>query len=133
MSNFYLRVEGEPIPWSVSKIYRHGQKKNPRLIAWQRLISLQAKLKHMGDPWIGAVLVRFITIRRTRPKSNKTKWPIVKPDLDNYIKAVWDALQGIIYVNDSQIVHYERGPRKVWATEIAPPGITLEIERMEEE
>ena len=35
------------------------------------------------------------------------------PDLDNYIKAVADACQGVIYANDSQIVSVKA--TKVWS------------------
>lgn len=31
-------------------------------------------------------------------------WPTVKPDVDNVLKLVMDALQGVAYVNDKQVV-----------------------------
>lgn len=43
--------------------------------------------------------------------------PTLKPDVDNYVKAVKDALNGIAYVDDSQVVvlfiskHYSFEPR----------------------
>lgn len=43
--------------------------------------------------------------------------PILKPDVDNYVKAVKDALNGVCYVDDSQVVvlfiskHYSKDPR----------------------
>jgi len=39
-----------------------------------------------------------------QPKSNKTKFHIQRPDLDNCAKLVTDALNGIVYLDDSQIV-----------------------------
>jgi len=45
------------------------------------------------------------TFYRTRPKSKpKAKYPATKPDLGNLIKSVCDALQGVIYTNDSRFV-----------------------------
>lgn len=39
-----------------------------------------------------------------RPKSSKRKYPTVKPDIDNLIKSVLDALNGIAYRDDAQII-----------------------------
>jgi Holliday junction resolvase RusA-like endonuclease len=58
---------------------------------------------------------------KNRPKGRVH--PSVKPDLDNCVKSVKDALEGLIYVNDSQIVEehskkrYDQTPRievKIW-------------------
>ena len=41
-----------------------------------------------------------------RPKSlsKKTRYHTKKPDVDNLAKSVLDALEGIIYVNDAQVI-----------------------------
>lgn len=47
-----------------------------------------------------------ITVTIKRPKSvskAKRPWPSVRPDLDNYVKAVLDAANGIIWLDDSQV------------------------------
>jgi Holliday junction resolvase RusA-like endonuclease len=41
-----------------------------------------------------------------RPKSVTREWPEVKPDLGNYVKGVEDAMNGIVYKDDSKIVGY---------------------------
>ncbi len=41
-----------------------------------------------------------------RPKSVKREFPEVKPDLSNYIKGVEDAMNGLVYTDDSKIVGY---------------------------
>lgn len=72
-------------------------------------------------------LVMKVDIYRSIPKSwSKKKQdgaeqghikPTLKPDVDNYVKAIKDALNGIAYVDDSQVVvlmiskHYGREPR----------------------
>ena len=38
------------------------------------------------------------------PKSRKNPWATSRPDLDNLYKAVTDAMNGIVYKDDSQIV-----------------------------
>ncbi|MCF8012478.1 MAG: RusA family crossover junction endodeoxyribonuclease [Clostridiales bacterium] len=39
-----------------------------------------------------------------KPKSTKRTQPTVRPDIDNYVKAVLDVLNGLAYDDDSQIV-----------------------------
>ena len=39
-----------------------------------------------------------------RPKSVKRNYPSVKPDLDNLSKSLMDALEGVIFKNDAQII-----------------------------
>lgn len=44
------------------------------------------------------------TFFKTKPKSVSQEFPIGKADLSNYIKMLEDAMEGIIFENDSQIV-----------------------------
>jgi Holliday junction resolvase RusA-like endonuclease len=72
-------------------------------------------LKAMGDSKVieGAVRV-FVSIRMAVPKSYSNKRreaclngldkPLKKPDWDNVAKSICDAMNGIIYVDDTQIV-----------------------------
>lgn len=64
---------------------------------------------------------------RSRPKSRKRdKLPVTRPDLDNYIKLLTDALEKFAYDNDSQITTLEVKKRYVAAME--PPRIHLIVE-----
>ena len=38
------------------------------------------------------------------PKKPRWKMPAVKPDIDNYIKALFDAMNGIIFTDDARVV-----------------------------
>jgi Holliday junction resolvase RusA-like endonuclease len=59
-------------------------------------------------------LEAFIYIRLLVPKSypkkrvlaclNGSEWPCKKPDLDNVVKSFMDAMNGIVYGDDSQVV-----------------------------
>ena len=57
-----------------------------------------------------------------RPKSNKARLPISRPDLDNLAKAVLDAGNGVIWGDDSQVTQVVM--RKRWCGFV---GVWLEI------
>jgi Holliday junction resolvase RusA-like endonuclease len=42
-----------------------------------------------------------------RPKSVTRDLPCVKPDLSNYVKGIEDAMNGLVYKDDSKIVGYK--------------------------
>lgn len=47
----------------------------------------------------------YFTLERPPSVSvRKRPYPITKPDADKLARAVWDALKGIIYADDSQVV-----------------------------
>jgi len=41
-----------------------------------------------------------------KPKTVKREYPEVKPDLSNYIKGIEDAMNKIVYTDDSKIIGY---------------------------
>lgn len=62
--------------------------------------------------------------------SSKKDAPTIKPDWDNIGKAVCDALNGIAYKDDSQVVSAK--VYKVWA-EDSIPKVTVKIEVLDEQ
>lgn len=50
-----------------------------------------------------------------KPKSNKSAYHTQRPDADNLAKTVTDAMNGIVYKDDSQIVSIRA--RKEWAVD----------------
>jgi len=86
-------------------------------------------------PFAGGVVVNLLTYIFPPLKTFNRKtlqeieqggivYKTTKPDLtDNLNKALFDALQGIIYINDSQICEI-RQAQKIYGTR---PGILLEI------
>lgn len=62
-------------------------------------------LEKVTRPYVeGLALSVTIEFMLPRPKTVKREYPIVKPDLDNYIKAVFDAMNGVVWHDDSQVV-----------------------------
>ena len=50
--------------------------------------------------------------------------PMTKPDLKNYVSGIEDALENVLYANDSQIVRYGPGTGKYYGD---PPRIEIEV------
>jgi Holliday junction resolvase len=45
-----------------------------------------------------------------KPVSAKTRtWPMVRPDGDKLVRAVWDALTGVVFCDDQQVVSWSGG------------------------
>lgn len=66
-----------------------------------------------------------------RIKQSAPVWPLVKPDFDNVEKAICDALNGLAYSDDSQIVdsHF----LKVYQIQGAEPCVMVSLYFMEQE
>jgi Holliday junction resolvase RusA-like endonuclease len=62
----------------------------------------------------------FIKFKFTQKKSNKTRLHTQRPDLDNMLKTLLDALNGVIWHDDSQV--FSVTATKEWADK---PGIEV--------
>jgi Holliday junction resolvase RusA-like endonuclease len=50
------------------------------------------------------VAIDFVLVRPASVTAKKRPWPVTRPDIDNYVKGVMDAANGILWVDDAQIV-----------------------------
>lgn len=69
----------------------------------QRFIHETLKNQVDHEPLEGPLAMRTIFYLE-RPKSVKRLYPTVKPDLSNYLKLIEDAMNGVVYKDDSQII-----------------------------
>jgi len=112
---FTMMIFGNPVAQGRPRAYRRGKHigvydpNNSR--EWKNKIALiaQKRVKEGQDERYdaGVALEMTVTFFLSRPKSvsvNKRPYPTVRPDLDNLVKAIKDALSGIVYHDDSQIV-----------------------------
>ena len=88
---------------------------NPKSKEWKTLVAFAAQQHRPPQPLTGAVAVTF-TFIRPRPASHfnskgalnasghRAPWPTTKPDALKLARGVEDALTGIIWQDDSQIV-----------------------------
>jgi Holliday junction resolvase RusA-like endonuclease len=79
------------------------------LKAWRGNVAARAAEAWAASPWAGTPLEGGVRVRVqfsfVRPKSAPGRVaPHVKPDVDKLARAVLDALTGIVYVDDAQVV-----------------------------
>lgn len=128
--NIKFTVYGEPVAKGRSRFFRRGnfvQTYTPKETERGEYdLKLQA-LKHKPEEPLGGPVVMVIRIFKQTLKSFSRKRadlaehglfrPDTKPDWDNYGKLVSDALNGIFYRDDSQVVdcrvmkYYSKTPR----------------------
>ena len=118
-----IKPMGAPRP----RVTKNGTYNDPKYTAYKYAITLTAKSK---KPTIieGPVFMKiefFFDIPQSWSKSKResAKWHTSKPDADNLIKGVKDALNGIVYKDDAQVCFVQA--RKQYSQEF---GIMVEIE-----
>jgi Holliday junction resolvase RusA-like endonuclease len=84
--------------------------KGDKLKLWRHAINDEAR-KHAGDTIIEGPVVMSVHFKLLKPKSapkKKRTWPIGKlsGDLDKLARAVGDALTGVLFVDDCQVVQW---------------------------
>ncbi len=101
---------------------------NPNAKEWQQLVSVSAQQHRPEKPYQGAVAVE-LKFYFNRPKSvseKKRPYHTVKPDIDKLCRNILDALSGIIYNDDTQVISlmaykgYDQTPR----LEVSVTGVT---------
>lgn len=91
--------------------------------------SEMAKVERFGA---GEPLVLWVTFYVQRPKSapKRVKYPVTRPDLDNYLKTLLDALDKFAFLDDAQVVNIHA--KKAFAEAGTPPRIEFVLEREDE-
>jgi Holliday junction resolvase RusA-like endonuclease len=117
------RMQGRPIITTTSK----------GLAAWRTLVALRAQeFRDDAFPIEGPVSLElrfFLPRPKSEPKRRAT-FPDRLPDCDKLVRAVFDALEGVCYRRDSQVVHVDAW--KFWADDPhasprwrSPPGVFI--------
>ena len=87
-------------------------------------MSAIAQMKAMKWQTLMGALEVSVVFSITKPKTVKRDLPVVKPDIDNFQKSLFDALNLIAWKDDSQIV--KCASEKTYGT----PGIFLQIREL---
>jgi Holliday junction resolvase RusA-like endonuclease len=153
-----LNILGDPKPGgSKTAQALYGKDGKPRLTAagrvittirddakgnadWKTTVRVQAHDQYRGEPLTGPLEVR-VTFYKARPKGHyNTKGrltpkalvspgPTVKPDATKLWRSTEDALTGVVWRDDSQIITQSQAKR--WA-DGRPPGCLIVVRTMEQ-
>ncbi len=139
MVRFYVR--GIPAPkGSMRGYYIPGKMGKPRVILtednkhtrpWANTVRLVIQEKAPPAPWECAVELLAV-FRLQRPKSlpKRIVHPTRKPDLDKLLRCIKDAMKGVLYKDDAQVVKVET--EKTYATADFPPGVFIVAKQKDE-
>ncbi|MQS44267.1 RusA family crossover junction endodeoxyribonuclease [Companilactobacillus mishanensis] len=114
-----LTIDGDPVPAARPRVTRWGTYTPPKYKKYKDYVSLSYKNKFHDNRYFEKGRPIKISIEFFRPiqksvskkeyarRLKNTVRPIMKPDIDNYIKAILDGLNGLAWCDDSQIVSIE--------------------------
>lgn len=72
---------------------------------WKRTVLAQVLERKPPSPAEGPLTMDLVfELRRPKSAPKRVQHPTTRPDLDNLLKAIKDALRGVVYRDDSQIV-----------------------------
>lgn len=97
--------------------------------SWATAVGSAAKAALAGYPPIDGPVSLRVAFYVPRPKSTRRDRPTVKPDLDKLLRATLDALTGIAFGDDAQVVVVSAS--KDYA-DAAGPGAWVEVWRVSE-
>lgn len=98
---FLLPIRAQPK--QRPRLGRHGVYTPTKTAKFEGVVRMLVASKWKRPALIGAVKVELVCVFK-KAKSNKRDFMTQRPDLDNLIKACADALNGLIYEDDCQIV-----------------------------
>ncbi len=105
-----LTFLGEPTPKAAIKhVFAGGKMHGFKPAKTQHAMDdIRAQLKpQLPVDWtaIEGPISATVVFRRIKPASVPRRlYPHTRPDLDNYLKLLWDALNGVIFKDDAQII-----------------------------
>lgn len=128
-----IRVPGVPVPQGRPRAYLSQQRRRIRVYdpaasrQWKQTVATYACTKR-PKPLLTGALNLMLCFSLPRPKYPSAQWPTGRPDLSNLVKAIEDALEGMVYDNDSAIVSLLAA--KEWAADGDQPSVLITIKEV---
>ena len=97
---------------------------------WFKYIGEEVKrLWKLKKLWEGPILVDLVFLL-PRPKSNLNEWPTTRGtgDIDKLTRAILDAMTGVVYVDDVQVV--QTTELKVWQQDGEQPEVRVKVKQL---
>lgn len=135
LRSWRFRVYGLPRPQKRARVFAGKDGKihaiDPQVSKdWKGSVALQALAAKPEAPTDKALSLSVIFLM-PRPRSSPKKRPPIlhtkRPDLDNLVKAILDAIRGIYYRDDAQIT--EQYCRKMYHD---IPGVVVKLEEIDD-
>ncbi len=120
-------VPGVPVAWGRAGVTTRQAKSFAQHYTPKKTRRYEASVRAAGMAAMGTLrpcrdavqmtLVAFVPIPKSWSRRKRAQalaglvYPLTRPDLDNYEKAVADALNGVVYVDDSQICDVVKSKR----------------------
>ncbi|MDK1716610.1 RusA family crossover junction endodeoxyribonuclease [Dellaglioa algida] len=113
-----LIILGDPVAQGRPRFNSYTKKAHDPIKSknYKLFVGHEAKLQHQG-PLIDCPIRVEIDVYRKNNKGTSKKeiarrekklsMPTVKPDIDNYVKGIKDALNGVIWVDDNLVIELE--------------------------
>lgn len=99
MSAIKFSVPTEPVPFKRVRINGKRHFNDPRYSDFKLYVGLHAKVAMAGQaPFDGAIRIHVDVFTKYKPTSLKAG------DVDNHLKAICDALNGICFTDDRQVI-----------------------------
>jgi len=124
MFDLTIDVSGEPASQGSHSVI-HGrivQVNSAKHKRWRNAVAFAA-LDLITDGWelLDEPLELSVIFYLPRPKSVSREFPAVMPDVDKLLRAVFDSLSGVIYLDDSRIVRATA--QKLYADDRGPGAV----------
>jgi Holliday junction resolvase RusA-like endonuclease len=120
-------IHGKPQPKQRPRVTMKGTYTPQATVDYERLVGWQCRSVYKGKPLTQAVKMTvrvFFKLPKRTVKENGD-WHTSRPDTTNVVKAIEDGLNGIAYIDDSQIAYSI--VTKQWASE---DYVIVEIEEV---
>jgi len=124
---YHLFVPGKPAAQPRTRKGKYGNIYNPDTAdAWKEAIQVKFLAAGRKDIIMGPVDIDTIFFFYAPEKRHKEVPHTQKPDIDNLVKSVMDALKGIgIYKDDCQV--YAKFARKYWTNKKENEGMMIQV------